>query len=71
MDLENFENGPPELHVEIPRKDQHVSPEAALRIIDNEWYTLAARRARWMDLIGDYGAKETFFIDGMFALFLS
>lgn len=68
MDLENFENGPPELHVEIPRKGQYVSPEAALRIIDNEWYTLATRRARWMDLIGDYGAKETFFIDGIIIL---
>ncbi|KAE9406161.1 P-loop containing nucleoside triphosphate hydrolase protein [Gymnopus androsaceus JB14] len=64
MDLENFENGPPELHVEISPQDKQLSPKTAVRFLDDVWYTPATRRARWMDLIGDYGGKETFFIDG-------
>ena len=63
MDLENFEKGPPELHVQISCQDDYLWPNTALRTLDNIWYTEATRRARWMDLIGDYGGKETFFID--------
>ncbi|KAJ3899931.1 hypothetical protein F5879DRAFT_461062 [Lentinula edodes] len=65
MDLENFEDGPSALHSPSSHyQGQQLSPKTALRLFDDTWYTLATRRARWMDLIGDYGGKETFFIDG-------
>ena len=64
MDLENFEDGPPELHIEVSLHSKNLSPKVALHLLDGRWYTPATRRARWMDLIGDYGGKENFFIDG-------
>ncbi|KAJ3864645.1 hypothetical protein EV359DRAFT_40572 [Lentinula novae-zelandiae] len=65
MDLENFEDGPSALHSPSSHyQGQQLSPKTALRLFDDIWYTLATRRSRWMDLIGDYGGKETFFIDG-------
>ncbi|KAJ3744995.1 hypothetical protein DFH05DRAFT_1397236 [Lentinula detonsa] len=64
MDLEDFEHGL-ELHSTRTSHNQgQISPEKALRLLDETWYIQAARRARWMDLIGDYGGKEIFFIDG-------
>lgn len=69
MDLENFEDGPSALHSPSSHyQGQQLSPKTALRLFDDIWYTLATRRSRWMDLIGDYGGKETFFIDGQLNL---
>ncbi|KAJ4478505.1 hypothetical protein J3R30DRAFT_3372705 [Lentinula aciculospora] len=65
MDLEGFEDGPAELHSATSAyTEAQLSPDVALHLLDDTWYTQATRRARWMDLIGDYGGKETFFIDG-------
>jgi hypothetical protein len=67
MDLENFEN-PDEISVPVV-SSQHTSAfsaKEALEHIDQAWYTLANKRARWMDLLGDYAGTEPFVIDGMF-----
>lgn len=40
------------------------SPHSALAYFDNEWYLKRSRRARRMDLIGDYAGSEMFVIDG-------
>jgi hypothetical protein len=37
----------------------------ALKYIDDNWYkTIAGKKARWMDLIGDYAGNERFILDG-------
>jgi len=37
----------------------------ALKTIDDRWYkTVAGKKARWMDLIGDYAGNERFILDG-------
>jgi ATP-dependent RNA helicase DDX60 len=37
----------------------------ALKCIDDRWYkTVAGKKARWMDLIGDYAGNERFILDG-------
>ena len=37
----------------------------ALKCIDDRWYkTIAGKKARWMDLIGDYAGNERFILDG-------
>ena len=37
----------------------------ALKCIDDRWYkTIAGKKARWMDLIGDYAGNELFILDG-------
>ncbi|KAJ7225893.1 hypothetical protein GGX14DRAFT_641680 [Mycena pura] len=60
MDLENFEEEQP-----LPQQPVHVtSSRGALTAIDNVFYTPASRAARWMDLIGDYGGKELFVVEG-------
>ncbi|GJE85123.1 P-loop containing nucleoside triphosphate hydrolase protein [Phanerochaete sordida] len=41
-----------------------ISPAAALAYFDEAWYLKASRRARRMDLIGDYAGSELFIIDG-------
>jgi hypothetical protein len=63
MDLEEFEvkrRGP-----DIATNDVtgSLSIPKALERIDAEWHT-ASRRARWMDLLGDYAGTEPFIIDG-------
>ena len=64
MDLEIFEN-PDE--ISVPVSHQHtssLSSKEALEHIDRAWYMLANKRARWMDLLGDYAGTEPFVIDG-------
>lgn len=61
MDLERF-NEVENLHAS--RSAESLSPDEALEEIDNEWYSPASRRARWMDLLGDYAGGERFIIDG-------
>jgi hypothetical protein len=42
----------------------------ALKCIDDRWYkTVAGKKARWMDLIGDYAGNERFILDGTKPLF--
>lgn len=45
-----------------------ASPDSAaselLDYINEHWYYQATKRARWMDLIGDYAGDEPFIIDG-------
>ena len=37
----------------------------ALKCIDDRWYKrVAGKKARWMDLIGDYAGNERFILDG-------
>jgi hypothetical protein len=37
----------------------------ALKCIDHRWYKkVAGKKARWMDLIGDYAGNERFILDG-------
>jgi ATP-dependent RNA helicase DDX60 len=37
----------------------------ALTCIDDRWYRrIAGKKARWMDLIGDYAGNERFILDG-------
>ena len=37
----------------------------ALKCIDHRWYKIiAGKKARWMDLIGDYAGNERFILDG-------
>jgi ATP-dependent RNA helicase DDX60 len=69
MDLEEFDNLP----VADENKDEDISkkdasPLEALKFVDAKWYTPVGRRARWMDLIGDYAGSEPFVIDGQFEM---
>jgi len=37
----------------------------ALKYIDDHWYKeIGGKKARWMDLIGDYAGNERFILDG-------
>jgi hypothetical protein len=37
----------------------------ALKYIDDHWYKeFGGKKARWMDLIGDYAGNERFILDG-------
>lgn len=37
----------------------------ALKYMDDNWYKkIAGKKARWMDLIGDYAGNERFILDG-------
>jgi hypothetical protein len=66
MDLEIFEN-PDQISVPVSHQyTSALSGNDALEHIDKTWYILANKRARWMDLIGDYAGTEPFVIDGMF-----
>ncbi|CAK5280839.1 unnamed protein product [Mycena citricolor] len=42
--------------------ETHLS--AALDAIDQNWFVNTTRRARWMDLLGDYAGTELFLISG-------
>jgi len=44
----------------------------ALKYIDGHWYKeIGGKKARWMDLIGDYAGNEMFILDGNDHLFFS
>jgi len=48
----------------LAASDSDLSVEA-LKFIDDNWYKkIAGRKARWMDLIGDYAGNERFILDG-------
>ncbi|KAF9461731.1 hypothetical protein BDZ94DRAFT_800063 [Collybia nuda] len=63
MDLENF-NDIDENPSSVSLTSKTQSAKAALEQIDEIWYIAANRRARWMDLLGDYAGSEPFILDG-------
>lgn len=52
--------------VHIATHDKFADSSRAVEHFDDAWYIKATRRARRMDLIGDYAGTELFIIDGMF-----
>lgn len=63
MDLEEFEVDHPGSKGTTNDATSSLSIPDALKWIDAEWHT-AGKRARWMDLLGDYAGIERFIIDG-------
>lgn len=70
MDLENFDDIL-ELNARSdPSSEASSSPEIVdsarevLDHLDEGWYINTTRRARWMDIIGDYAGNELFVLDG-------
>lgn len=63
MDLEEFEVNLRGVDTAIIDTTSPLSVPDAFRWMDAEWHT-ASRRARWMDLLGDYAGVEPFIIDG-------
>ncbi|KAF8146445.1 hypothetical protein K438DRAFT_507113 [Mycena galopus ATCC 62051] len=62
MDLENFDDID---GLDSPTDHRgFLSAQQALDELDQRWFTLATRRARWMDLLGDYAGAELFLISG-------
>ena len=46
-------------------REEKMDAVGALKCIDDGWYkTIAGKKARWMDLIGDYAGSERFILDG-------
>lgn len=68
LDLDGFDQGP--ASVDDPSAEGDVvatgplDAQSALLRIDNNWYGERNRRARQMDLIGDYAGTEPFVLDG-------
>jgi len=45
--------------------EEKMDAVQALNSIDDRWYkTIAGKKARYMDLIGDYAGNERFILDG-------
>ncbi|KAL0571221.1 hypothetical protein V5O48_010744, partial [Marasmius crinis-equi] len=68
MDLEDFEATSTKVFPRPPTNTrtsrQSSTIQEAFEFIEADWYRSANRHARWMDLIGDYGGKEFFAIEG-------
>ena len=61
MDLDDFQK----LGLQPSGVKLHgTSAHDAVDFIDDLFYSEANRRARWMDLIGDYAGNELFVLDG-------
>jgi hypothetical protein len=46
-------------------REKKMSAIEALKYIDDHWYKeIGGKKARWMDLIGDYAGNERFILDG-------
>lgn len=72
MGLTEFTLEDPVLAALDGRQDDPVRDEMdaveALKYIDYHWYKkIAGKKARWMDLIGDYAGDERFILDGKVA----
>ena len=63
MDLEEFEVDHREVDTTTNNETSSLSIPDALKWIDAEWH-ITSKRARWMDLLGDYAGIEPFIIDG-------
>jgi hypothetical protein len=70
MDLEDFDAIDNDFNQAL-NTESSFSTTTALDHLDQEWYANASRRARWMDLLGDYAGNEAFVIDGLFSLLTS
>jgi len=66
MDLEEFDLADRGTDEEDTLPDSLAVSEA-LKWADAVWHA-ASRRARWMDLIGDYAGQEPFVVDGISAI---
>lgn len=64
IDLENFEQALDEAVYPLSSSSRSMSAEGALKFVDHVWYSQESRKARRMDLIGDYAGDEPFVIDG-------
>jgi hypothetical protein len=64
MDLENFNAIDESLSPATSLSLDTLSAKGALERIDDNWYIAANRRARWMDLLGDYAGSEPFILEG-------
>jgi hypothetical protein len=64
MDLENFDDVDRLDHPLSVEQHNSISSHQALDEVDQQWFTSATRRARWMDLLGDYAGAELFIISG-------
>ncbi|KAJ6541715.1 hypothetical protein B0H19DRAFT_1239495 [Mycena capillaripes] len=64
MDLENFDDADGRDHRFSVKNHNTISADKALDEVDQGWFTRATRRARWMDLLGDYAGAELFIISG-------
>jgi len=54
-----------------PTHEKKMNAFQALKYIDKHWYKeIGGKKARWMDLIGDYAGNERFILDGNEYLFL-
>jgi hypothetical protein len=63
MDLEDFNNTDEGVGLST---ETHFTAKQALAYLDAKWYTGVNRRARRMDLIGDYAGSELFVLDGTY-----
>jgi ATP-dependent RNA helicase DDX60 len=63
MDLEEFDNIDAPTDQNEPRL-KLLNSLGALKYLDEIWYTPMSRRARRMDIFGDYAGSEPFVIDG-------
>ena len=63
LDLDGFDLDPT-ISKSSTDNDAPDTQSAALRCIDDKWYRERNRRARQMDLIGDYAGTEPFVLDG-------
>ncbi|KAL4072373.1 hypothetical protein V8B97DRAFT_1958702 [Scleroderma yunnanense] len=63
MDLEEFDLADRDINAEEETLPSSLAVSDALKWMDAEWHA-ASRRARWMDLIGDYAGQEPFIVDG-------
>ncbi|KAL4079734.1 hypothetical protein J3A83DRAFT_4155359 [Scleroderma citrinum] len=63
MDLEEFDLADRDINAEEDTLPSSLAVSDALKWMDAEWHA-ASRRARWMDLIGDYAGQEPFIVDG-------
>ena len=56
----------------LPGEDEKFDASSAadtLRALDALWYIGATKKARWMDIIGDYAGEELSVIDGAWSWF--
>ncbi|KAJ7762289.1 hypothetical protein DFH07DRAFT_813783 [Mycena maculata] len=64
MDLDNFDDVEELDQRPSVRDGDSLSSSEALKEMDRLWFAPATRRARWMDLLGDYAGTELFIISG-------
>ena len=66
MDLTDIAfDGPVLEAVDNASHEEKMNAIEALKYIDDRWYKrIAGKKARWMDLIGDYAGNERFILDG-------